>query len=132
MVARLGYRPEMHGVWASRVVPRNASNLPLLKNITAFLMDQNRQFEDVIRELTYARDSLDSARYKLDPVQLYCLYGHAHARQTTKSRPPHVVGRPHYRFLSASPYHDQGIVNVQRDPRVLKTSIEIYRTSSPN
>jgi len=85
MVARLRYRPEMHGVWTSRLVLRNASNLPLLKNITAFLMDQNRQFEDVICELTYARDSLDSARYKLDPVQLYNLYGHSHTPQTTKS-----------------------------------------------
>jgi hypothetical protein len=65
-------------VCGHRPVLRTASNLTLLKNITAFLMDQNRQFEDVIRELTYARDSLDSARYKLDPVQLYNLYGHAH------------------------------------------------------
>lgn len=48
-------------------------------------MDQNRQFEDVIRELTYAKDSLDSARYMLDPVQLYSLYAHAHTPQTTKS-----------------------------------------------
>jgi mediator of RNA polymerase II transcription subunit 14 len=34
-----------------------------MKNITGFLMDQNRQFDDAIRGLTYARDSLDGARY---------------------------------------------------------------------
>ena len=32
------------------------------QNITAFLMNQNRQFDDVIHGLTYARDSLDGAR----------------------------------------------------------------------
>ena len=33
-----------------------------LKNITAFLMNQNRQFEESIHGLTYAKESLDSAR----------------------------------------------------------------------
>jgi hypothetical protein len=37
-----------------------------MKNITAFLMNQNRQFEDVVRGLTDARDSLDGARYSLN------------------------------------------------------------------
>jgi hypothetical protein len=36
-------------------------------------MNQNRQFEDVIRGLTYAKDSLDSARYSLYYVKLYRL-----------------------------------------------------------
>lgn len=33
------------------------------QNITAFLMDQNRQFEDVIHGLKYAKESLDPARF---------------------------------------------------------------------
>jgi mediator of RNA polymerase II transcription subunit 14 len=41
-----------------------------MKNITAFLMNQNRQFEDVIRGLTDARDSLDGARYNLKTLSL--------------------------------------------------------------
>lgn len=41
-----------------------------MKNITAFLMNQNRQFEDVIRGLTDARDSLDGARYALKTLSL--------------------------------------------------------------
>ena len=86
MVAGRGHRPEMHGVWPFRFVLGNASNWPLLKNITAFLMNQNRQFEDVIRGLTYARDSLDGARYNLDYVQLNALIReHTRSRQTAKS-----------------------------------------------
>lgn len=54
----------------SRLVLGHSSNLPLMKNITAFLMNQNRQFEDVIRGITYARDSLDGARYDPDCLQL--------------------------------------------------------------
>jgi hypothetical protein len=73
MVARRGYRPEMHGVYASRLVPGFFSNLLLLQNITAFLMNQNRQFEDVIRALTYSKDSLDGARYDLPHGQLNTL-----------------------------------------------------------
>ena len=34
-----------------------------VQNITAFLMDQNRQFEDAIMGLKYGRDMLDPARY---------------------------------------------------------------------
>jgi len=45
-----------------------------MKNITAFLMNQNRQFDDVVRELTYVRDSLDGARYIL--IILFCLWTH--------------------------------------------------------
>jgi hypothetical protein len=41
-----------------------------MKNITAFLMNQNRQFEDVTRGLTDARDSLDGARYNLKTLSL--------------------------------------------------------------
>lgn len=36
------------------------------QNVTAFLMDQNQQFEDAISGLKYARESLDPAR---------CVYG---------------------------------------------------------
>jgi hypothetical protein len=36
-----------------------------MKNITAFLMNQNRQFEDVTRG-----DSLDGARYNLKTLSL--------------------------------------------------------------
>ena len=35
----------------------------LAKNITAFLMAQNQQFEDAINALTHAKQSLDPARY---------------------------------------------------------------------
>jgi mediator of RNA polymerase II transcription subunit 14 len=41
-----------------------------MKNITAFLMNQNRQFEDVIHGITDARDSLDGARYNLKTLSL--------------------------------------------------------------
>ncbi|KAI0258685.1 MED14-domain-containing protein [Gloeopeniophorella convolvens] len=43
---------------------RDADIVQKCMNITAFLMNQNRQFEDVIQGLTYARDSLDSARLR--------------------------------------------------------------------
>jgi mediator of RNA polymerase II transcription subunit 14 len=36
-----------------------------LQNITAFLMNQNQQFEDVMGGLTYAKESLDPARYEI-------------------------------------------------------------------
>lgn len=36
-----------------------------VQNITAFLMGQNQQFEDAMRALTYAKESLDPARYAL-------------------------------------------------------------------
>ena len=32
------------------------------QNITAFLMDQNRQFQDAIYGLNYAKETLDAAR----------------------------------------------------------------------
>lgn len=35
-----------------------------MQNITAFLMDQNRQFEDAINGLKFARDGLDPARLR--------------------------------------------------------------------
>ena len=54
-----------------------------MKNITAFLMNQNRQFEDVVRGLTDARDSLDGARYNLNCPQLDRLIS-MRARQVTK------------------------------------------------
>ncbi|KAI0273942.1 mediator complex subunit MED14-domain-containing protein [Russula aff. rugulosa BPL654] len=43
---------------------RDADIVQKCMNITAFLMNQNRQFEDVIRGLTDARDSLDGARLR--------------------------------------------------------------------
>ncbi len=55
-----------------------------MKNITGFLMNQNRQFEDVILGLTDARDSLDGARYELKNPQFNRLIS-THARQVTKS-----------------------------------------------
>ena len=36
----------------------------LQQNVTAFLMDQNRQFDEVIHGLKYAKDSLDPARLR--------------------------------------------------------------------
>ena len=38
------------------------ANECVMQNITAFLMNQNRQFEDAIVGLNYARESLDPAR----------------------------------------------------------------------
>ncbi|KAF5388784.1 hypothetical protein D9757_005677 [Collybiopsis confluens] len=43
---------------------RDADTVQKCMNITAFLMDQNRQFEDAINGLTYARQSLDPARLR--------------------------------------------------------------------
>jgi hypothetical protein len=72
----------MYGVYAS-LLHGSTSNLPPMKNITAFLMNQNRQFEDVVRGLTDARDSLDGARYDLNYPQLDRLIS-THTRQVTK------------------------------------------------
>lgn len=44
------------------LVSRVEAHAPV-QNITAFLMDQNRQFEEAIMGLKYGRDSLDPARY---------------------------------------------------------------------
>jgi hypothetical protein len=35
----------------------------IFQNITAFLMNQNQQFEDVMNGLTYAKEILNPARY---------------------------------------------------------------------
>ncbi|RPD78468.1 MED14-domain-containing protein [Lentinus tigrinus ALCF2SS1-7] len=43
---------------------RDAGVVQKAMNITAFLMDQNRQFEDAIMGLKYARDGLDPARLR--------------------------------------------------------------------
>ncbi|OAX41796.1 MED14-domain-containing protein [Rhizopogon vinicolor AM-OR11-026] len=43
---------------------RDAETVQKCMNITAFLMNQNQQFEDVMRGLTYAKDSLDPARLR--------------------------------------------------------------------
>ncbi|KAK7045730.1 mediator complex subunit [Paramarasmius palmivorus] len=43
---------------------RDADTVQKCMNITAFLMDQNRQFEDAIMGLNYARESLDPARLR--------------------------------------------------------------------
>ncbi|KAH9894934.1 MED14-domain-containing protein [Cubamyces lactineus] len=43
---------------------RDASVVQKAMNITAFLMDQNRQFEDAVMGLKYGRDSLDPARLR--------------------------------------------------------------------
>jgi hypothetical protein len=83
MVSRRRHCPEMYGVYASPL-HGSTSNLPPMKNITAFLMNQNRQFEDVVRGLTDARDSLDGARYNLNYPLLDRLMS-THARQVTKS-----------------------------------------------
>ncbi|EGO25140.1 hypothetical protein SERLADRAFT_414850 [Serpula lacrymans var. lacrymans S7.9] len=43
---------------------RDAQTVQKCMNITAFLMNQNQQFEDVMRGLTYAKESLDPARLR--------------------------------------------------------------------
>ena len=63
VVAGRRHSPEMHGAQTSHSVLGGISHPLPIKNITAFLMNQNRQFDDVIHGLTYARDSLDGARY---------------------------------------------------------------------
>ncbi|KAJ7782911.1 mediator complex subunit MED14-domain-containing protein [Mycena metata] len=43
---------------------RDADTVQKCMNITAFLMNQNQQFEDTMRGLTYAKESLDPARLR--------------------------------------------------------------------
>ncbi|KAJ7502829.1 mediator complex subunit MED14-domain-containing protein [Mycena galericulata] len=43
---------------------RDADTVQKCMNITAFLMNQNQQFEDAIRGLNYAKESLDPARLR--------------------------------------------------------------------
>jgi len=43
---------------------RDAEVVQKAMNVTAFLMDQNRQFEDAIHGLKYAKESLDPARLR--------------------------------------------------------------------
>ncbi|KAI0248188.1 mediator complex subunit MED14-domain-containing protein [Lactifluus subvellereus] len=43
---------------------RDADIVQKCMNITGFLMNQNRQFDDAVHGLTYARDSLDGARLR--------------------------------------------------------------------
>ncbi|KAG1871755.1 mediator complex subunit MED14-domain-containing protein [Suillus subalutaceus] len=43
---------------------RDADTVQKCMNITAFLMNQNQQFEDVMRGLTYAKESLDPSRLR--------------------------------------------------------------------
>ncbi|KAH7915167.1 mediator complex subunit MED14-domain-containing protein [Hygrophoropsis aurantiaca] len=43
---------------------RDAETVQKCMNITAFLMNQNQQFEDVMRGLTFAKESLDPARLR--------------------------------------------------------------------
>ncbi|PFH52047.1 hypothetical protein AMATHDRAFT_74540 [Amanita thiersii Skay4041] len=43
---------------------RDADTVQKCMNITAFLLNQNRQFEDAIRGLNYAKESLDPARLR--------------------------------------------------------------------
>jgi Mediator complex subunit MED14 len=46
----------------------NPPSPSIKQNITAFLMNQNQQFEDAIHGLKFAKDSLDPARYVPPPV----------------------------------------------------------------
>jgi len=48
-----------------------------IQNITAFLMTQNHQFEESIRGLNYAKESLDPARFtsslsNFDRLNIFC------------------------------------------------------------
>lgn len=45
------------------------------QNVTAFLTDQNQQFEDAVKGLQYAKDSLDPARYAYHSSP--CITSHA-------------------------------------------------------
>ncbi|KAG9318993.1 mediator complex, subunit Med14 [Chiua virens] len=49
---------------------RNAETVQRCMNITAFLMDQNHQFENVIGGLTYARENLDPTRSHYAPIYI--------------------------------------------------------------
>ncbi|EIW78720.1 MED14-domain-containing protein [Coniophora puteana RWD-64-598 SS2] len=51
-------------VYAITKWARDAETVQKCMNITAFLMTQNQQFEDVMRGLTYAKESLDPARLR--------------------------------------------------------------------
>lgn len=63
MVPRRGYRPEMHGTLEMLLFTMFLRSQNMSQNITAFLMNQNQQFEDAMHGLNYARESLDPARY---------------------------------------------------------------------
>jgi hypothetical protein len=52
----------MHG--ECRVFIKALHFMIIFQNITAFLMNQNQQFEDVMKGLTYAKEILDPARYR--------------------------------------------------------------------
>jgi len=68
------------------------------QNITAFLLDQNQQFEEVKQRLVYARESLDPARYVVIiflafPVVTWHF-------QITEPRLINLVRCPYYRNIS--------------------------------
>lgn len=59
------------------------------QNITAFLMDQNQQFQDTVYGLNYAKESLDPARSELSGKSR-CK--RCSSMQAPKPRPPYVPG----------------------------------------
>lgn len=63
VVKRCGRCSEMHGNVQHELLPRLV--VYATQNITAFLMGQNQQFEDVIQALKVAKDALDPARQVL-------------------------------------------------------------------
>lgn len=58
-----GRRPKSYGILMSNREVMFFDTQLMSQNVTAFLMDQNRQFEDAVSGLTYAKESLDPARY---------------------------------------------------------------------
>ena len=48
-------------------------NARSFQNITAFLMNQNQQFEDAMDGLSYAKESLDPARFSVTPLEALVL-----------------------------------------------------------
>ncbi|KAI0940563.1 hypothetical protein AcW1_003726 [Taiwanofungus camphoratus] len=59
-----GRRPKSYGILMSNREVMFFDTQLMSQNVTAFLMDQNRQFEDAVSGLTYAKESLDPARLR--------------------------------------------------------------------
>jgi hypothetical protein len=83
------------------------------QNITAFLMDQNQQFQDTVYGLNYAKESLDPARSELSgkPRCQRCS-----SMQAPKPRPPYVPGCSDDWYIPPTTERHQGL-SVSRSHR---------------
>ena len=94
-------------------LPRNLCNELniLVKNITAFLMNQNQQFEDAMVGLNYAKTSLDPARF-VDIASGNTVCFDAQDGQTTQPRSTHLFGRFDDWLIPEASYGHPGLVTL--------------------